>query len=138
MPSCTGKFNLTNPNLCVSICPSDQAVPLYGDPLTGYCVASCSNNYFRYKTTSMCVSSCLTYNLFSFDMTCITYCPQGYYANDLGVCVVPSSCPSSTYGENSTTTCLGTCLTGFAHINLCIAICPNGYFGENFKCVTSC
>jgi hypothetical protein len=132
----TGMFMLVNPNECVSICPADQAVPLYGDPNNNKCVATCTNNYFRYKTTSMCVSTCTTYNLFSYNMTCVNFCPQGYYANSSGVCVTP--CPGSTYGENSTTTCLGTCLTGYAYNNLCLAICPNGYYGENFKCVTAC
>lgn len=134
--SCPGQFKLASPNQCVSICPADQAVPLYGDPNNGECVATCTNNFFRYKTTSMCVSSCTTFSLLAFDMTCVQFCPQGFYANSSGICV--STCPGSSVGENSTTTCLPTCLTGFAHNNLCIAVCPNGFYGENYLCVSSC
>jgi proprotein convertase subtilisin/kexin type 5 len=75
MPTCTGQFKLASPNQCVSVCPADQAVPLYGDPFTGFCVASCSNSYFRYKSTSMCVDNCMPYGLFSFNMICVNFCP---------------------------------------------------------------
>ena len=101
--SCTGKFKLALPNQCVSVCPADQAVPLYGDPNNSNCVATCTNNYFRDKTTSMCVSSCTNFTLLgtnftllAFDMTCVLFCPQGLYANSSGICV--STCPGSTFG----------------------------------------
>lgn len=89
-------FKLTSPNLCVSVCPQIGNVSLYGDPNTGFCNATCSNSYFRYDTLSLCVSSCQTYSMFAFNMTCVTYCPLGYYADSSGICVTP--CPGTTYG----------------------------------------
>jgi hypothetical protein len=70
------------------------------------------------------------------DFTCVKFCPFGLYADASGICV--STCPSSTYGENTTTECLGTCLTGYAQGSLCVAKCNDGLFGENFICKSGC
>ena len=67
-----------------------------------------------------------------YNFTCVKFCPYGFYADSSGVCVAP--CPSSTYGENTTTECLGTCLTGYAQGSLCVAKCDDGLFGENLIC----
>ena len=71
-------------------------------------------------------------------------CPEGYYANPAGNCVIPTACdllPQKTYGDNSTTKCVDTCPAGsFADdvSRYCIAVCPDPTFGENLKCVSSC
>lgn len=125
--ACSGMFKVVSPNLCVKVCPANGNVSLYGDPNTGFCSSACSNGYSRYDTLSLCVPNCQTYSLFSYNLTCVRLCPLNYYANSSGFCVSP--CPGSTYGENSTTTCESTCLTGYASGSLCVAICPVGTYG---------
>jgi hypothetical protein len=76
-----------------------------------------------------------------YNFRCVQSCPQGYYANSTGECVVPASCNPSTFADNSTTKCVGTCPAGSFADNsshYCIAVCPDGTYGDNLKCVSTC
>lgn len=90
---------------------------MYGDSSSGFCESTCKSGY-RYPTLRICVPSCPNYGLFEYNNTCLKYCPYGFYANSSGNCV--SSCSGGLYGENTTTQCLGTCITGYAQVNLCV------------------
>ena len=118
-------------------CPSDP--DLYGDTTDYNCTAICSNNQYADPTDRMCKTSCTP--LFQYNFRCVKVCPVGYFADALNDCVVPTSCDANTYGDNSTTTCVGTCPAGsFADpiSRYCIAVCPNTYFGDNKVCVQTC
>lgn len=80
--------------LCVSECPSNP--DLYGDSNSGFCESTCTSNYHRYSTLRLCVPSCTTYSLFSYNFTCVKLCPYSYYADTNGICIKP--CTGSTYG----------------------------------------
>ena len=80
--------------MCVKQCPSDP--DLYGDPNSGFCESTCTNGYFKYGVTRMCVSSCATYSLFEYNDECVKFCPDGYYANSTNNCITP--CPSTLFG----------------------------------------
>ena len=76
-----------------------------------------------------------------YNFRCVLVCPKGYFARSTGECVVPTSCDSNTYGDNSTTKCVLTCPAGSYSdptSRFCIAVCPGGTFGDNLKCVTGC
>jgi hypothetical protein len=90
-------------------------------------------------TDRLCKGSCLP--LFQYNRRCVKYCPYGYYANDLGNCVVSTSCDTGKYGDNSTTKCVTPCPAGsYADptSRFCIAVCPDNSYGDNLKCVTAC
>jgi len=57
----------------------------------------------------------------------VKFCPFGFYADSNGICIL--TCTSGTYGENTTTECVSTCITGYAQGNLCVAKCDDGLFG---------
>jgi hypothetical protein len=121
---------LRDPRTCVTLCPSSP--PLFGDGNTGFCESNCSVGY-QYAVLRICVASCTTYSLFDFNNVCVKFCPYGYYADTNGHCVSP--CPlAALFGENTTTTCRTTCITGYAYNRLCIAICPDGHWGYNGVC----
>lgn len=95
---------------------------------------------FADPTDRKCKSECLP--LFQYNFRCVSLCPTGYYANSTGDCVVPTLCDSSVpYGENGTTKCVATCTAGsFADPNshYCIAVCPDGWFGDVDTCRQTC
>ena len=82
----SSEFKVTTPNMCVTVCPADRATPLYGDNLNWQCSETCTGGQHRYKTLSICVPSCSTYGLTSYNSTCIKICPSGFY-NQAGVCI---------------------------------------------------
>jgi hypothetical protein len=121
----------------VGVCPSDP--DLYGDTTDYNCTAVCSNGQFADPTDRLCKSSCSP--LFQYGFRCVRYCPEGYFANADLNCVVPAACNGSTYGDNSTTECVGTCPSGsFADpvSKYCIAVCPDHYYGDDKVCVQNC
>lgn len=133
-------FKRTNPNLCVEICPSNP--DLYGDA-NGFCVATCTGGEFANSLTRLCVASCLTASgLFQYNGRCTKFCPVGFYADGNGDCVTKDNCQASTFAQNSTTSCVGTCVNGFADPNsrYCIAVCPTDWYGDTngMVCTQSC
>jgi hypothetical protein len=113
---------------------------LYADSLTQTCSAVCSGSQYTNNFNRLCVSSCSP--LFQYSGKCVQLCPNGLYANTSGDCIPVSSCPTTYYGENSTTQCVVNCITGFADSNsgYCIAVCPNSWYGDNTHkvCTQSC
>lgn len=85
-----------------------------------------------------CKDSCLP--LFQYNYRCVKYCPEGYYADNLGNCVIPTACDAGYYADNATTSCVSPCTIGFADdiSRYCIAVCPNNYYGYNNICRQNC
>ena len=84
---------------------------------------------------------CRCWQQYQYNFRCVKVCPEGYYADTNKNCVIPTSCDANTYGDNSTTKCVGTCPSGsFADpiSRYCIAVCPDTYFGDNRVCVQNC
>lgn len=138
-PASQFRFNGTKYE-CVNICPSNP--DLYGDPNTWNCVYACTANTlypFADPTDRMCKSSCLP--LFQYNGRCMKLCPLGYFANLEGNCVIPVQCNTTLYADNATTKCISPCVGGaFADPNsrYCIAICPDGWYGDGTDCVQNC
>ena len=88
----------------------------------------------------MCKANCLP--KFQYNYRCVALCPDGYYANSTGDCVLPALCDSTVpYAENRTTKCVATCTGGsFADTisKYCIAICPDGWWGDINICRQTC
>lgn len=119
------------------MCPSEP--DLYGDTNGYNCNAVCSNNAFADPTDRLCKGSCLP--LYQYNFRCVKVCPNGTFAKLDGNCVIPTLCDTSRYGDNSTTSCVGTCPAwSYADSNsrYCIAICPDGWYGQNNICVQNC
>lgn len=79
----------------------------------------------------MCIVTCTTFPIIQFyntiDGTCVSQCPQGYYADlSLRSCVLSCSISPKyyAYGGNNT----------------CVFQCPNGLYGDNSTgtCVAQC
>ncbi len=139
VPTCSSnRFRLTTTNrTCVEVCPSTP--DLYGDNLTYNCTATCSGGRYADPFSRLCTTSCLP--RFMYNFRCVLVCPKGYFAKASGECVLPTSCDTGTFGDNSTTKCVNPCPSGsYADptSRFCIAVCPDGTFGDNLKCVSSC
>lgn len=136
--TCNPSFRLVlTQNTCVGRCPSDP--DLYGDTTDYNCTAVCSGGQYADPTDRMCKANCNP--LYQYNFRCVKVCPEGYYADATYDCVIPTSCDANTYGDNSTTKCVGTCPSGsFADpiSRYCIAVCPDTYFGDNRVCVQNC
>ena len=83
----------------------------YADPTSGYCVADCPQNFYKYEATHICVGNCFRngINMFvnSSTNSCSINCPSGYFGDTLsGFCV--SSCASNFYVYNNTY-CIANC-----------------------------
>lgn len=135
--SCNPDFRFSLTNECVGTCPSDP--DLYADTNGYNCTPVCTLGQFADPTDRTCKINCTP--LFQYNYRCVSLCPLGFFANSSNDCVLPKSCQSGTYGDNSTTKCVSPCPDwSFADdvSGYCIAICPAGTYGEDHKCVSNC
>ncbi len=113
---------------------------MYADSGSGNCESICTLSKYADPTDRACKAGCLP--LFQYNFRCVALCPSGYYANSNGNCVLPSLCGSGVpYAENKTTKCVATCIGGsFADPNshYCIAVCPDGWYGDVATCRQTC
>lgn len=76
---------------CVNVCPSNP--DLYGDLDSKNCESVCTTGKFADPTDRMCKNGCLP--LFQYNFRCVAKCPDGFYANSTGDCVVASACDAT-------------------------------------------
>ncbi len=119
-------------------CPSNP--DLYADDDSGNCESVCTLSKYADPDDRLCKANCLP--KFQYNFRCVALCPDGFYANTTGDCVIASACDSAApYAENRTTKCVSTCTGGsFADPNskYCIAVCPDGWYGDINICRQTC
>jgi len=108
------------------VCPYN----FYGDDNGYFCTRICYYNRYADPTDKLCKDSCLP--RFQYNYTCVDLCPNDTYAKLDTNCVIATSCDADHFGDNTTKKCLSACLnSSYADPNsrLCIAICPQGWYG---------
>jgi len=127
---------------CVAECPSDPDFYAYNHATKGpLCILYCPSLYFRHTPTRECLTACPgpTYFRDLTTMRCVLDCPAYYFAQSTGqICVVNCSI-NNQYGYNRV--CYSVCpnnTNADPTTNLCVEVCPFGYFAENGVCSTTC
>ena len=110
-------FSDNDTQSCVSVC----AEGYFGSVLTYECVKTCPDGYHSEMDSNLCVSDCTTNDItilyyFGSNTTCISACPEEYFADDTTLSCV-ESCPVETYG--------------YEVDNKCLSGCPNGLYADN-------
>jgi hypothetical protein len=155
--SCSGSRYL-HQGTCLEICPSG-----YYRSSGNLCISSCPNkNYITLdsKDCLPCNSSCQTcsnsidctsciQNLFLYNSTCFSNCPQGYLKAEAGLCTKTEDCISGKYINkdwclscpNECSSCssqsnCSVCASGFYLFNnTCSLTCPSGMVKKEGKCL---
>ena len=130
----------------------------YADPATKGCESTCSNGLLKDENINTCVEKCSsTPDEYNMAGLCTPFCTGGRYADwqynrtcrascsrsplvTYGIfstkrCVVPSSCPASHYGDNTTQLCVNPCTGAFPFgdsvTRQCVLDCPDGTWGDS-------
>ena len=138
----TGYYYLATNNSCLSTCPDNY----YANTTTGLCTVCAAGCQLCYGGSLNECTQCqiATNNVSYFKVidvnTCTTTCPNGSYPYSL--LLACKYCDPSCLTCNTSATDCQTCnnVTGIPYFylsNKCLAICPNGYYGEtsNNTCV---
>ena len=134
-------------NRCVDKCPyhSFSSTQLYANLISLICVSnsSCPSNTYASDDMAQCVSACPN-NTYIYLKNCLHTCPDTFYIDSASKsCVTALNCPSGSYANNQTRSCVLACRDGtYADVTtkMCIEVCYGGKYGDSVTglCSSSC
>jgi proprotein convertase subtilisin/kexin type 5 len=123
-------------NKCVEVCPRDPSTNnvMYANLVSKTCVlpSGCPASTYASDDLLQCVSTCPS-NTYIYLTKCVTYCPNGYYKDNINrKCVVPNNCPSGLYADDLSISCVSKCPGNFADTTAkkCVNICSGSTYGD--------